>query len=131
MMEITSGVSWSGVVAGGVASFLLGWLWFSPMLFGKKWAEAHGVQLGAASSMPVMAMVAQFLGLFLVSWFVGVTAVTSALATAVLALLGFAMLYDSGAMFVKVPTVGRLINLGYWVVSFVVMVICQGIFRSM
>ncbi|MEJ6500327.1 MAG: hypothetical protein QNL16_04015 [Rhodobacterales bacterium] len=89
------------------------------------------MQLGAASSMPVMAMVAQFLGLFLVSWFVGVTAVTSALATAVLALLGFAMLYDSGAMFVKVPTVGRLINLGYWVVSFVVMVICQGIFRSM
>ena len=130
MMEITSGVSWSGVVAGAVASFLLGWLWFSPMLFGKKWAEAHGVQFGAASSMPVMAMVAQFLGLFLVSWFVGVTAVTSALATAVLALLGFAMLYDSGAMFVKVPTVGRLINLGYWVVSFVVMVICQGIFRS-
>ncbi|MEJ6500328.1 MAG: hypothetical protein QNL16_04010 [Rhodobacterales bacterium] len=41
MMEITSGVSWSGVVAGAVASFLLGWLWFSPMLFGKKWAEAH------------------------------------------------------------------------------------------
>jgi len=131
MMEIMTGVSWSGVVAGAVAAFLLGWLWYSPMLFGKKWAEAHNVQLGAAASMPVMAMVAQLLGLFLVSWFVGVTAVTSALATAVLALLGFAMLNDSGAMFAKVPTVGRLINLGYWVASFAVMVICQGIFRGM
>jgi hypothetical protein len=128
MMELTSGVSWTGVIVGAIAAFVVGWAWFSPMLFGKKWADAHGVEMGSASEMPVKAMVAQLIGLFLVSWFVGVTAVGGALATAILALLGFAMLYDSGAMFAKVPTPGRLINLGYWIVSFAVMVIAQGIF---
>ena len=98
------------------------------MLFGKKWAEAHGVEMGSANSMPIMAMLAQIIGLFLVSWFVGVTAVDSKLATAILALLGFGMLYDSGSMFAKVPTPGRLINLGYWIASYIVMIICQGIF---
>ncbi len=128
MVELTMGVSWAGVIVGAVAAFILGWLWYSPMLFGKKWAAAHGVEMGSASSMPVMAMAAQIIGLFLVSWFVGVTAVDSKLATAILALLGFAMLNDSGAMFAKVPTAGRLINLGYWIASYVVMIICQGIF---
>jgi len=128
MMELTTGVSWTGVFVGAVVSFVLGWLWYSPMLFGKKWAETHGVEMGSAASMPVQAMIAQAVGLFLVSWFVGVTAVTNALATAILALLGFAFLYDSGAMFAKIPTAGRLINLGYWIASFAVMVVCQGIF---
>ena len=127
-MELTTGVSWMGVIVGAVASFLLGWVWYMPKVFGTKWAEGHGVEMGSAKSMPVMAMIAQMLGLFLVSWFVGVTAVTSALATAILALLGFALLNDSGSMFAGVPTPGRLINLGYWIASFVVMIICQGIF---
>ncbi len=127
-MELTTGVSWIGVIVGAVAAFIVGWLWYSPMLFGKKWADAHGVEMGSAPSMPVQAMVAQLVGLFLVSWFVGVTAVSGALATAILALIGFGALYDSGAMFAKTPAAGRGINLGYWIVAFVVMVISQAIF---
>jgi hypothetical protein len=36
MNELTYGVSWLAVGAGFVLSFILGWLWYSPKLFGKQ-----------------------------------------------------------------------------------------------
>ncbi len=35
MAEITENDNWIAVVVGAVVSFLLGWLWYSPKLFGK------------------------------------------------------------------------------------------------
>ena len=32
MEEITSNVAWLAVIVGAVLSFLVGWLWYSPML---------------------------------------------------------------------------------------------------
>ncbi len=39
MSELVDGLSWLAVISGFVLSFLLGWVWYSPGLFGKKWAE--------------------------------------------------------------------------------------------
>jgi hypothetical protein len=36
-------VSWIGIAVAAVASFLLGGLWYSPMLFGKVWQREAGV----------------------------------------------------------------------------------------
>ncbi len=88
MGELTTGVSWLAVIVGAVVSFLVGWLWYSPKLFGPKWAEGVGVKMGTASEMPVGAMVAQIVGLLLMSWFVGVTAVSNALLTVILGTVG-------------------------------------------
>jgi len=55
------------------------------------------------------------------SWFVGVTAVSSSLATALLALFAFVLMFDSSQIILGTPTIGRLINLGYWILAFVVM----------
>lgn len=131
MAELTAGVSWLAVVAGAVVSFLAGWLWYSPKLFGPKWAEGVGVEMGSANEMPVGAMVSQMAGLFLMSWFVGVTAVSNALSTVVLATLAFVVLAYSGGMFARKSSYARNVDAGYWIVSLVIMVICQGIFRSM
>ncbi len=128
MEELTAGVSWLGVVAGAVASFLVGWLWYSPKAFGKKWAEGAGVELGAASSMPIAAMVSQAAGLFLMSWFVGVTAVSNALLTVILATVAFTVLAYSGGMFGRKSGYARNVDAGYWVTCLVVMIVCQGIF---
>jgi hypothetical protein len=43
MAEITENVNWIAVTVGAVLAFLLGWLWYSPKLFGTKWAEGAGV----------------------------------------------------------------------------------------
>jgi hypothetical protein len=131
MQELTTGVSWSGVIVGAIAAFIIGWLWYSPKLFGTKWAEGLGIPMGTASEMPMAAMVLQAVGLFLMSWFVGVTAVNNALLTVILATLAFTVLGASGAMFAKQNAYVRHVNGGYWLVSLVVMIICQGIFRGM
>ncbi len=41
-MEIFHGVNWLAVLAASVAAFMLGGLWFSPVMFAKKWVEALG-----------------------------------------------------------------------------------------
>ena len=131
MAELTTGVSWLGVIVGAVAAFMLGWLWFSPKLFGPKWAEGVGVEMGTADEMPVGAMVSQIVGLLLMSWFVGVTAVSNALLTVILATAAFTVLAYSGGMFSKKSGYARNVEAGYWIVSLVVMIVCQGIFRSL
>ncbi len=128
MGELTTGVSWLGVVVGAVVSFLAGWLWYSPKVFGVKWAKGTGVELGAASSMPVGAMISQAIGLFLMSWFVGVTAVSNALSTVILATVAFTVLAYSGGMFGRKSAYARNVDAGYWIVCLVVMMVCQGIF---
>ena len=128
MGELTTGVSWLGVVVGAVVSFLAGWLWYSPKVFGVKWAKGTGVELGAASSMPVGAMISQAIGLFLMSWFVGVTAVSNALSTVILATVAFTVLAYSGGMFGRKSAYARNVDAGYWIVCLVAMVVCQAIF---
>lgn len=131
MGELTNGVNFIAVIVGAVASFLVGWLWFSPKLFGEKWAQGVGVNLGSANEMPVGAMVFQFAGLVLMSWFVGVTAVSHALFTVILATLAFTLLAYSGGMFGKKSAYSRNVEAGYWIVALVIMIVCQGIFRNM
>ena len=130
MNELTLGVSWLGVTIGAIVSFFVGWLWFSPMLFGTRWADGVGVELGTASEMPVGAMVYQIIGLILMSWFVGVTAVTNSLLTVILGTLAFVALAYSGGMFTKKSNYARNVEAGFWISALVIMIVCQGIFRS-
>ena len=131
MDELTTDVSWLAVVVGAIVSFLAGWLWYSPKLFGTKWAEGTGVEMGTADEMPVGALGFLLVGLFLMSWFVGVTAVSNALLTVILATLAFTVLAYSGGMFAKKSGYARNVDAGYWILSLVIMIVCQGIFRSM
>lgn len=128
MSEIIDGVSWIGVIVGAVATFLVGWLWYSPKLFGVKWAEGAGVDLGNASEMPVGAMITNFIGLLLMSWFVGVTATNNALLTVILATLAFTVLAYSGGMFTKKSAYARNVEAGFWIAALVIMFISQAIF---
>lgn len=131
MDEITNGVSWLAVLVGAVLSFLLGWLWYSPKLFGTKWAEGSGVKMNSADKMPTAAMASQGLGLLLMSWFVGVTANSNALYTVILATLAFTVLQFSGNSFSGKSSYARLVDAGYWIAALVVMIVCEGIFRHM
>jgi Protein of unknown function (DUF1761) len=131
MGEITNGVSWLAVLAGAIVAFLAGWLWYSPTLFGVKWAEGSGIKMGSTGKMPAVAMATQALGLLLMSWFVGVTANSNALYTVILATLAFTVLQFSGNSFSGKSTYARLVDAGYWIVCLIVMVICQGLIRGM
>ncbi|MEP2784230.1 MAG: DUF1761 domain-containing protein [Pseudoruegeria sp.] len=116
------------VIVGAVVAFLLGWLWYSPVLFGKKWAEGSGVELGTADEMPAFAMGAQMVALILLSLVVGLTATHNALFTAILAILAAAGFVVSGGAFVRKSAYAIRVDFGYILAAGIVMIICQGIF---
>ena len=127
MEEITTNVSWLAVIVGAIVSFLVGWAWYGP-LFGKKWAEGVGVELGNAQDMPMGAMGLQMLGLLLMSWFVAVTAASNLLLTVILGTVAFTVMGMSGAMFRRQSNYSRNVDASYWIVALVVMIVCNGIF---
>lgn len=96
-----------------------------------RWAryrDGHGIEMGTAGGMPVAAMLTQIVGLLLVSWFVGVTAVESKLLTFILAVFAYGLISASGTLFAKLPSSVAWINFGYLISASVVMFIAQGVF---
>jgi Protein of unknown function (DUF1761) len=127
MQEITANVNWLAVIVGAVLSFLLGWLWYSPVLFGRKWAAGVCAELGSAAAMPVGAMVAQAIGIFLLAWLFGITAANNALLTIILVVLTIAALNFSGGMFASKKMPAIVIETGYILAMAVVMFLAQAI----
>ena len=125
MAEITTSVNWLAVGVGAVVSYLLGWLWYSPKLFGTKWAEGVGVSLAGSAEMPVAAMVLQALGTFSLAWIVGVTAVNNALFTMILFVVTLVLLMTAGGLFAKKSSYAIAVEAGFVVAMTVIMVICQ------
>lgn len=128
MDEIITNVNWLAVIVGFVVSFLVGWAWYSPKLFGEKWAEGVGLDLQKASKMSVPAMIFQALGTFLLAWVVGVTAKNDALLTIVLVAVTFAVLMMAGGYFSQKSAYARHTESSFVLVMVAIMIICQGIF---
>lgn len=128
MEELTHGVSWIAVVVSFVASFLIGWLWYSPKLFGKQWAEGVGVELADSSEMPALAMITQALGTFCLAWLFGITAASEALLTIILVLVTIILLIVSNGKYAQKSNAAVTIEAAYLVVMGIIMVVCQAIF---
>ena len=125
-MELAN-VNSVAVSVGAVAAFLMGWLVYSPMLFGQKWAEGSGVGLDSADKMPVFAMISQFTALLMLSTVIGVTATANALFTAILAIAAAALFVASNGAFCRKSRYAMLVDFGYILAAGVVMIIAQGI----
>lgn len=128
MSELTEGVSWLGVVVSFVLSFMLGWLWYGPKMFGKKWAKGVGLELTDGSAMPVAAMITQALGTFCLAWLFGITAAKGALLTILLVLLTLILLIVSNGKYAKKSNTAVAIEGAYILAMGLIMVVCQGIF---
>ncbi|MGH6925373.1 MAG: DUF1761 domain-containing protein [Propylenella sp.] len=127
MEEVAANVNWLAIIVGAVLSFLLGWLWFSPMLFGKGWAAGVGVELGSASSMPVAAMASQAVAIFLLAWLFGITASNNALLTIILVVLAIAAFILSHGLFAKKSMYAVYTEAGYIIVIGVLMFVVQAV----
>jgi hypothetical protein len=127
MTEITANVNWLAVVVGFVLSFALGWLWYSPKLFGAKWAEGVGVKPGDAKSMPMAPMILQAIGTFLLAWLVGVTAAGNALATIILVAITFMVLQAASGKFTGKSDYAIGTEVGFIAAMVLLMIIVQGI----
>ena len=127
MNELLDGVSWIGVVVGFVVSFLVGWLWYSPKLFGPKWAEGVGIKLNDGSPM-AMAMIFQILATFGLAWFFGITAASESLLTIILVLFTIIFFIISNGKYAQKSNAAVMIEASYIFVMGIIMVVCQGVF---
>ena len=125
MSELTSDINWVAVVVGAVLSYLAGWLWYSPRLFGERWANAANVTY--SKTPPAAASAMHFGGMVLLSWFVGVMAREGLLATTILLTVAGAVLGYATDGYLKIKTDGKLINAGYWIAMIAIMVIVQAL----
>src|SRR5687768_11732434 len=116
------------VIAAALSMFVIGGLWYSPILFARPWQKAAGLtdeQL-KGGSMPLIFGLAFVLSLLMAAnlafFLAGVTDVGAAVGYAVAAGLGWAAFGLSViALFERRPLAYHLINGGYLTVAFVVM----------
>lgn len=127
MEELTMGVNWLAVVVGFVAAFGLGWLWYSDMMFGKKWRDGIGIDIDDNTSM-LPAIIAQLVGTFLLAWVIGITETTNSLALAILIALTIAVLVKANGVFSQKSKYAIMVESSYILAMVAVMIIAQGIF---
>jgi hypothetical protein len=125
--EITTGVNWIAVAVGAVAAFVLGWLWYSPKVFGARWARGIGITIDESASPPPVAMILQASATFLLAWMVGVTAAMNALLTIILIVVTFVFLIAAGGKFAQKSNAAIAIEAGYVVAMVVVMIVVHAI----
>jgi hypothetical protein len=131
------GINWLAVFAAAIACFVIGGLWYSPLLFGPAWMRANGFtedQLKRGSPVIIfgVAFVLSLLMAANLAVFLGGPEVTLqfALAASVAAGLGWAALgLGVVAMFERRPWSYILINGGYLTVAFAAMGLILGLWR--
>lgn len=122
MIELLSSVSWWPVGIATVIYFVLGALWYSPLLFAKPWMNAMGMTdepEGAGPLLFFFSFVLQFVGVLSLALFMEALDITSA---ATGALIGFYTaagflfsLAGATGLFSETPLKLHVINYGYHV----------------
>ncbi len=128
MAELTTGVTWIAVIVGAILSFVLGFIWYLPKVFGKKWAEGVGIADDETSGMPLPAMILQAVGIALYAWIVGITAAANELLTIILIAVTIIVLQISSGLFSQKSGGAIGIEAGFFLAMTIVMIIVQGIF---
>ncbi len=119
-------MNWPAVVLGTVLAFGLGMIWFSPIMFGKTWSTgSHGI--APPDSPPVMAMVVQLGGTFLLACLVGMTETNEAIGTAIIGILAVALTVAGMDLFSQKTGKATLVDAGYIVAGGALMIVAQGL----
>lgn len=128
-------INWLAVIAAALSAFVIGGLWYSPILFAKTWQRAAGLsdETLRSGNMPLVFGLAFMLSLLMaanLAFFVAGTDLGMTIFYAVAAGLGWAA-FGLGviALFERRPPAYFLINGGYLTVSFAVMGLILGLWR--
>lgn len=121
-------LNWTAVLVGTVVAFVAGWILYSPRVLGGIWAEGSRIASEPPATMPWLAMLLQLVALFLLALVIGVTAQTSALFTAIFAILAGAALVMAQDAFSQKSLGAILIDGGYVMLAGAIMIVFQGIF---
>lgn len=127
MEEIFANVNWIAVAVGAVVAYGLGALWFSPKMFGTKWAQGVGLSSGSHSP-TAHAMIAQAVGTFLLAWVIGITETTGSILFAVLIAVTIAVIVKANGLWAGKSKYAIVVESGFVIAMVVVMIAAQAIF---
>lgn len=127
-------VNWLAIVAAAVATFFIGGLWYSPVLFYKPWARLNGytetTTPKAGGLVFGLSFLAQLIAAANLAFFVAGESFSFVVAAATAVGVGWvATAFGVTYLFEKKPFGLWAINAGYHVVSFVVMGLILGAWR--
>lgn len=130
-------VNWLGVLAAAIANFVIGGLWYSPLLFGNAWMRANGfdeahLKRGSPAVIFGVAFLFSLIMAANLAFFLSApeTTLAFALGASLAAGLGWAALgLGIVALFERRPWAYLLINGGYLTVAFLVMGAILGAWR--
>lgn len=125
MAALFTGVSWLAVGVGTILCFMLGGLWYSPKLFGTRWAEGVGVQQGPGSKQPVGALITQFAATLLLAWIIALAVSNGSYASALLIVIMATLLLMAGSMFHGNSNYATVTEGSFVVVQGAIMFVCQ------
>jgi Protein of unknown function (DUF1761) len=130
-------INYFAVLAAAVSAFVLGGLWYSPLLFYRPWLRANGftdadVQKGNPATIFGFAFVFSLLMAANLAAFLGTPDTTAAWGATAGALAGFGWVAPGigvVALFERRPWSYVLVNGGYWGVALTIMGAILGVWR--
>jgi len=133
---VSTGVNYWAILVAGAAYFILGALWYSPVIFGKAWTQAVGkskeeLQKGSSALKMIWAFVGSLIiayGLARILSWTGSYSLTDAIVVSLLAAICFlvTVIGISDSMEVR-PMKLYLINIFYNIIGFCIMGIIIGV----
>jgi len=128
-------VNWLAIIAATLSMFVLGSLWYSPMLFLKPWVRAAGLEMDYANrgNFPMILGISFVLTLIMainLAFFTAPLDFGGTLAASIAAGLGWAALsLGVISLFERRPLAYVLINGGYLAVGFALMGLILGLWK--
>ena len=123
-----SNINWLSVIVATVSAFIIGALWYSPVLFGKTWQKELGLsdEKIRNANMAVIfgtSFVLEFIAAFVLEMFIGSEAnvATGIIAGALVGIAWVATAIGTNYLFARKSFRLFLIDSGYFVVFFIVM----------
>ena len=133
-------VNYLAVLVAAIAVFVLGWLWYSPLLFYKPWMRARGLDPAVAmagAKMPAGKLVIELVRCFVLAYIVahfvaavGVNNLFGAVHFGLFAWIGFPVILLTGSvLWDNVPVKVAAIHAGDWLVKMLVIPIIVSVWH--
>jgi hypothetical protein len=129
-------INYLAVIVSAVSTFVIGGLWYSPLLFQRAWMRANkltdaDLATGGQGKIFAVAFVFALVMSFNLAMFLNAPDTTTAwgAGAGALAAIWVALGIGTVALFERRPMAYTVINGGYWIVSFVVMGTILGAWR--
>jgi len=133
-------INYLAVLVATVVVFVLGWLWYSPLLFFKPWMRARGMDPEAAmagAKMPAGKLVIEFIRCFVLAYIIAIFIASrdvsgwmGAVHLGLLLWIGFPVVLLTGSViWENIPVKVAAIHAGDWLVKLLVIPIILSVWR--